>query len=46
MGRSGCDLWGSRWLYVCMFYVDSYECSDVRVRLVGGLVICKMDMVL
>ena len=41
-------LWGSRWLYVCMFYVDSYECvaTSVCMRLVGGLVICKMGLVL
>ena len=31
VGRAGCDLWGSRWLYVCMFYVDSYECVAMSI---------------
>ena len=37
----------SLWFYVCMFYVDPYECVATydRLKLVGGLVICKMDLV-
>ena len=28
-------LWGSRWLYICMLYVDSYECVAIGTSEVG-----------
>ena len=35
---------GSHWLYICMFLWTLMSVCYDRLRLVGGLVICKMDL--
>ena len=42
VGCWGCGVSLALYLHV---FADPYECSYDRLRLVGGLVICKMDLV-